>query len=136
LFNLIIGFLNDVIIVGGTAITTSMLATKTVELPSASVWLVAIIMGLVQAARRLDSKMAPTPMKDTEPAVRTEADLMAQVKVRENAVTAAAEAIRRAVEKASAPEPTTTVTVTPKRVEVEQTPPPPEKPAVVPGSVL
>jgi len=56
------------------------------------------------------------------------------VKVRENAVTAAAEAIRRAVEKASAPEPTTTVTVTPKRVEVEQTPP--EKPAVVPGSVL
>ena len=108
MLNLVIGFLNDVIIVGGTALTTAMLATKTVEMPSGPVILVALIMGLVQAARRLDSKMAPSPMKDDTPPVRSEAELMAQVKTREAAVTAAVEAIRRTLDRAP---------VTPQRVE-------------------
>ncbi|HJR00285.1 MAG TPA: hypothetical protein VKA83_01520 [Methylomirabilota bacterium] len=108
MLNLVIGFLNDVIIVGGTALTTAMLATKTVEMPSGPVILVALIMGLIQAARRLDSKMAPSPMKDDTPPVRTEAELMAQVKTREAAVTAAVEAIRRTLDRAP---------VTPQRVE-------------------
>jgi len=60
LFNLIIGFLNDVIIVGGTAITTSMLATKTVELPSASVWLVTKMIGVAwfSSVSRMRSQVA------------------------------------------------------------------------------
>lgn len=107
MFNLIVGFLNDVIIVGGTAITTAMLATKVVELPSAAVWLVAIIMGLVQAARRLDSKLSASPT-DTGPGVRTEADLMAQVKLREEAITSLTDSIKRAIDKPP---------VTPQRVD-------------------
>jgi len=122
MFNLIIGFMNDVIIVGGTAITTAMLATKVVELPSAPVWLVAIIMGLVQAARRLDSKMAPTPMKETGPTVRTEAELMAQVKLREEAITSLTDSIRKALDRPP---------VTPLRVD----PLPAEVPLPVPKIV-
>ena len=126
MLNLIIGFLNDVIIVAGTAITTAMLATKVVEMPAAPVWLVALIMGLVQAARRLDSKIAPSPVKtDDPPEARTPAQLEAQIKVTEDTIATVVDRVTQAIA-ANPPTP-----VTPKRVE--ETPPPT---AITPGSVL
>jgi len=122
MLNLIVGFLNDVIIVGGTAITTAMLATKVVELPSPAVWLVATIMGLVQAARRLDSKLSASPVEPSGPGVRTEAELMAQVKLREEAITSLTDSIRKALDRPP---------VTPLRVD----PLPAEGPLPVPKIV-
>ena len=122
MLNLIVGFLNDVIIVGGTAITTAMLATKVVELPSPAVWLVATIMGLVQAARRLDSKLSASPVEPSGPGVRTEAELMAQVKLREEAITSLTDSIRKALDRPP---------VTPLRVD----PLPAEVPLPVPKIV-
>ena len=103
--NLIVGFLNDFIIVAGGIISGAMLATKEVSMPTTPVLILALIMGVVQAARRAQSKVDP-PVGETRP-------LDAQLKVTQDTIAHVVEQVTRNLN-----------TVTPKRVEDAPAPKP------------
>jgi hypothetical protein len=96
--NLIVGFLNDFLIVAGGIISGAMLATKEVSMPTAPVLVLALIMGVVQAARRAQSKVDP-PVGEPRP-------LATQVKVTEDTIAHVVEQVTKNL-----------TPVTPKRVE-------------------
>lgn len=58
-----ISFLSDFVITGGGTLTTAMVATKSVEMPSEAVWLLAVVFGLIAAFRRLQSITSPALAK-------------------------------------------------------------------------
>jgi hypothetical protein len=117
MFNLVIGFLNDFLIIAGGMITAGMLAQDQIAIPRAAVVLLACLTGLVQAARRLQSKLDPSPVKPEAVVVRSEAQLLEQIHQNETAASALVDAFTRAVATATPPPP-----VTPKRVEVPAEP--------------
>jgi hypothetical protein len=107
--NLIVGFANDFIIVAGSIITGAMMATKEVSLPNTAVILLALISGVVQAARRAQSKVEPSVTKPD-----AAANAMNQVTTNDQAVAAIADAISQAIYTPRAPE--APLPVTPQRV--------------------
>ena len=122
MFNLVIGFLNDFLIIAGGMITTAMLAQDVVAVPRLAVILLSVLTGLVQAGRRLQAKLDPSPAKPDAVLVRSEAQLMAQIHEREAATTQLVDSITRAMNKVP-PE------VTPLRVDPPASQP---QPAPVP----
>jgi len=108
--NLIIGFLNDFLIVAGSIITGAMVATKEVTIPNTAVLLLALLSGVVQAARRAQSKIEPSVTKADAPA-----NAMNQVTTNDQAVAAIADAISQAIHLPRDPAPAP-VPVTPQRV--------------------
>lgn len=98
--NLLVGFLNDFIIVAGGIISGAMLATKEVSMPTTPVLLLALIMGVVQAARRAQSKVDP-PVGEARP-------LATQVKVTEDTIAHVVEQVTKNLQP---------VVVTPKRAD-------------------
>jgi hypothetical protein len=58
---LLISALTDAVITGGTGLTTAMVATKEVTMPSNPVWLLAAVGGLVSAARTIQQALKQTP---------------------------------------------------------------------------
>ena len=132
MFNLVIGFLNDFLIIAGGMVTTAMLAQDVVAVPRLAVILLATLTGLVQAGRRLQAKLDPSPVlqevwerRSPDLPVRTPEQLMQQIHDNEATAAALIEAVTRAVAKAQPP--------TPLRVEVSAPAPvPPPPPAPVP----
>lgn len=67
---LIISAFTDLVITGGTALGTAMVATGTAQIPSTPVILLAFLGGLVSAARTVQQALKATP--ETQAALRGE----------------------------------------------------------------
>ena len=60
---LIVSFVTDFIITAGTGVAGAMAATKVVEIPNRAVVALAVLMGIVSAARRVQALLAPPALK-------------------------------------------------------------------------
>lgn len=58
---LLISAFTDGIIAGGTGLTSAMVATGSVTLPSPAVWLLSCVAGLLAAARTIQQALKVTP---------------------------------------------------------------------------
>ena len=99
---LILAFLLDFIITSGTTIGGAMLETGTAAMPHQAVILLALIMGVVIAARKAQASLSPAAQETTEQTVK---QLVAQMRTVQLV----------AAQSLPAPEPTP---VTPKRVDL------------------
>ena len=106
--NLIVGFLQDLLVTGGSIITGAMLATETVSMPPWPVVVLAILTGAIQAARRAQSKVDPSVVQR---AVRTPEALATKIKAREDTI---ADIVARVTQALKTPD-----GVTPLRVPAE-----------------
>lgn len=67
---LLVSFLSDFLITGGSTLTAGMVGSQVVALPNKAVWLMAIVAGLVQAARRVQAMFDPSPTGTTVPPIK------------------------------------------------------------------
>lgn len=57
---LLISFLTDFILAGGSALGAGAVGASTFALPSKGVWIMALVAGLMAGARRLQALVAPS----------------------------------------------------------------------------
>lgn len=125
--NLIVGFLQDLLVTGGSIITGAMLATKEVSMPTWPVIILALLTGMIQAARRAQSKVDPSVVQR---AVRTPEQLTAQIKAREDTIADITARVTKAMQASGPAVPPASVTIP---QEVPFAPPvPPVTPLRVP----
>lgn len=65
-FTIIVSFVTDFLITGGSTIAGGMIGQKAMELPSTAVWVLAVVLGVVSAARRVQAIMAQPPTTTTK----------------------------------------------------------------------
>lgn len=64
-FSLLVSFLSDVVITGGTALTTAMVAGDSAHMPTTAVWILALVGGLMAGFRALKAAISPAPGNTT-----------------------------------------------------------------------
>lgn len=64
---LVVSGLSDFVITAGGCLTTAMVATGSATMPTAPVWVFAIVTGLIATARGLRALLAPPPAKSEGP---------------------------------------------------------------------